>query len=54
MSDYDYYVSYTTANDRIRERVEQTQRSRRPGVPRRRGRAAMAHRLHALADRIDG
>jgi hypothetical protein len=54
MSGYDYYVNYSTANDQIRERVEQTQRSHLPGQrPRRHGRHALARRLHSIADRLD-
>ncbi len=54
MSEYDYYVTYRNANDQIRERVAQTQRSHVPGRRRRHpGRHAIARRLHSLADRID-
>jgi hypothetical protein len=54
MSEYEYYVTYRNAHDQIRERVEQTNRSRIPGQRRRHpGRHALAKRLHALADRID-
>ena len=54
MSGYDYYVTYKTANDQIRERVGQTQRSRIPGRRRRHpGRHALAQRLHSIADRLD-
>jgi hypothetical protein len=54
MSGYDYFVTYSTANDQIRERVEHTQRSRIPGQRRRRpGRHALAQRLHSIADRLD-
>ncbi len=54
MSDYTHYVTYRNATNEIRDRVEQTQRSRVPTAPRRAGRHALARRLHALADRLDG
>jgi hypothetical protein len=54
MSEYDYYVTYRSANDQVRERIEQKQRSRIPGRRRRpTGRHALAQRLHSIADRID-
>ncbi len=54
MSEYEHYVTYRNAQDLIRERVAQTQRSGIPGQRRRHpGRQALARRLHAIADRID-
>ena len=55
MSEHDYYVTYRLASDRIRERTQQTERTRTAG-PRalKGGRHAAARRLHALADRLDG
>lgn len=53
MDEYGYYLTYRNATDRIRERVEQVQRSRPPGR-RRTGRHAVAQRLHSIADRLDG
>ena len=43
----------TVAHHQIRERVAAGARSRPPANRRPRGRHAWAHRLHALADRLD-
>lgn len=53
MSEYEHYVTYRNAQDQIRERVAQTQRSGIPGQRRHPGRRALARRLHEIADRID-
>jgi hypothetical protein len=54
MSEFQQYVNYHTANDRIRERVEQTQRRGLAGQYRRHaGRRALARSLHSIADRLD-
>jgi hypothetical protein len=54
MSEYNHYVAYRNATNEIRDRVEQTQRSRGGVGPRRRGsRKALARGLHSIADRLD-
>jgi hypothetical protein len=54
MSDFAHYVTYRHDADRVRDRVEHTQRTGAPGHPRRATRRALARRLHTLADRLDG
>lgn len=52
----DPYLTERLAAQQIDERVEATRRSRVPGRRRRhprRGRNALARRLHDLADRLD-
>lgn len=53
MSEYSHYVTYHNAQDQIRDRVERTQRTQVPGVPRHRGRKAVARGLHSIASRLE-
>ena len=43
----------TLAHQQISERVARNRQPRIPGPRRPRGRHALAHRLHALAERLD-
>ncbi len=53
MSDFSAQLD-TLADQQIRERVARNQQPHLPGPRRPRGRHALAHRLHALAERLDG
>ncbi len=53
MSDFGYYHDRIAAQQ-ISERVARRQAARIPSPRKPRGRHALAHRLHHLADRLDG
>lgn len=52
MSDFASMLD-SVATQQIQERVARNRGPRLPGTRRPRGRHALAHRLHALADRLD-
>jgi hypothetical protein len=52
MSDFTSMLD-SVASQQIQERVARNQAPRLPGTRRPRGRHALAHRLHALAERLD-
>jgi hypothetical protein len=52
MSDFASMLD-SVASQQIQERVARNQAPRLPGTRRPRGRHALAHRLHALAERLD-
>ena len=53
MSEFSYFTD-RIADQQIAERVATAQRSRVPGTYKPHGRHALAHRLHRMADRLDG
>ena len=48
------YLNQQLASQQIAERVATARRSRVPGAYKPHGRHALAHRLHRMADRLDG
>ncbi len=53
MSDFSVMLD-ALATQQIQERVARNRQAFRPGPRRPRGRHALAHRLHAIAERLDG
>ena len=53
MTDFGFYQDRIAAQQ-IEERIARRQAMRMPSRPKPRGRHALAHHLHHLADRLDG
>jgi hypothetical protein len=53
MTDFAFYQDKIAAQQ-IQERIARHQASKIPSRRKPRGRHALAHRLHVLADRLDG